>query len=118
MSERCRVKRNLFMRNLRSIFVKNLFPIKPKFGILVFPTSDRILFNKGVPIKTEKGSTQKLGARYGTVGCAAGLRARGHTCGLRNSSGRGFLAPQKVLLITAVNKIGFCDPYRGTTGLV
>ena len=100
------------------MFVKNLFPIKPKFGILVFPTSDRILLNKGVPIKPRKGVHRNWGARYGTVGCAAGLRARGHTCGLRNSSGRGFLAPQKVLLITAVNKIGFCDPYLGATVLV
>ena len=33
MSERCRVKRNLFMQNLRSICVKNLFPIKPKFKL-------------------------------------------------------------------------------------
>jgi hypothetical protein len=69
---RCRVKRNLFMRNLRSIFVKNLFPIKPKFGILVFPISDRILFNKGVPIKTEKGSTQKLGGALRDCGLCCG----------------------------------------------
>ena len=103
-----------FAINFCQKFISN----KTKIWNLVFPTSDRILFNKGVPIKTEKGSTQKLGARYGTVGCAAELRARSHTCGLRNSSGRGFLAPQKVLLITAVNKIGFCDPYLGATVLV